>query len=429
MTQSRKTLITLALAATALLIFFFAIRDTTTRYNWKETYDEDKNPYGTYVVHKLLETYVEGYELVDISTSINEVIPSVDSMFMMGPANYVLIGEGMFLDSMETDRLLAFVAHGNTALISTKTIPYNIITEVYDVPCFGYDWEGYRYFRDTLVFMNFQHKNLKTELGYPVKFLSHQEYRSYRWHWLEDYNFCGGDTSLVVLGSFNEDQYINFFSKDYGAGQFYFHSNPISFSNIILKDSSLLDYASGVFSHLIEGDIYWDNTNRVSLGIAEALDENNANNRISSKGPLTYILTQPPLTWAWYTACGMALLYLFFRSRRRQRIIPVIAKNKNTSLEFIKTVGQLYFQKGDHKKLCLKKMNLFLGFIRQRYHLTAKEPDNQFIEKLVAKSEIPKSIIDKIVLYYNNIKDAKFVSEKTLIDFHLEMDKFYKNCK
>ena len=125
----------------------------------------------------------------------------------------------------------------------------------------------------------------------------------------------------------------------------------------------------------------------------------------------------------------LGLLYLIFRAKRKQRIIPVIAPNTNSSMEFISTIGSLYFLQNDHKKLCIQKMKLFLAYLRERYFLSTKDLDDSFIEKVVAKSEIPKEVVQKILLYYKNIESSSFVSEKTLIEFHLEMDKFYKNCK
>jgi len=140
-------------------------------------------------------------------------------------------------------------------------------------------------------------------------------------------------------------------------------------------------------------------------------------------------LGQPPLAWAWYTALATAALFLIFRSRRKQRVIPVLEENKNSSLEFINTIGRIYYQQGNHRKICLKKMTLFLSFIRDRYYLNTNEQDSDFFARLAAKSDIPTSVIDQIFLYHKNIDSSNFVSEQTLIDFHLEMDKFYKNCK
>ncbi len=98
-------------------------------------------------------------------------------------------------------------------------------------------------------------------------------------------------------------------------------------------------------------------------------------------------------------------------------------------MEFISTIGSLYFMRNDHKKLAQQKMKLFLAYVRERYHLPTSQLDEEFVQKLTAHSEIPVTIINQILLFNKNIKSSTHVSEKTLIDFHVEMDKFYKNCK
>ena len=74
-------------------------------------------------------------------------------------------------------------------------------------------------------------------------------------------------------------------------------------------------------------------------------------------------------------------------------------------------------------------MKLFLGHVRERYNIATKEIDKVFVEKLSTKSEIPKTIINKILEYYKNIDSSTFVSDNTLINFHQVLATFYKNSK
>jgi hypothetical protein len=74
-------------------------------------------------------------------------------------------------------------------------------------------------------------------------------------------------------------------------------------------------------------------------------------------------------------------------------------------------------------------MKLFLSYVRERYNIPTTHIDESFINSLSLRSEVPEKVIGKIVLMYQNIKNSSFISEKTMIDFHLEMDKFYKNRK
>ena len=125
----------------------------------------------------------------------------------------------------------------------------------------------------------------------------------------------------------------------------------------------------------------------------------------------------------------MALLYMIFGARRRQRIIPVLEPNTNTSLEFISTIGRLYFIQNNHRKLALQKVKLFQAFIRQRYHIQSARADDDFFNKLALRSEVNIDLIRKIYLLSGNINNSSIVSENTLIELHQLMDRFYKNCK
>jgi hypothetical protein len=125
----------------------------------------------------------------------------------------------------------------------------------------------------------------------------------------------------------------------------------------------------------------------------------------------------------------MAFLYLIFRAKRRQRIIPVREPNTNTSLEFIETIGRLYFQQNNHLKLEEQKMKLFLNFIRDRYHLPTHNIDEKLIEKLAAVSDVKMDKVKSIFALYKSHSKKGEIFEEQLINFHQAMDYFYKNCK
>ena len=65
--------------------------------------------------------------------------------------------------------------------------------------------------------------------------------------------------------------------------------------------------------------------------------------------------------------------------RRKQRYIPVVAKPKNDSLDFVKTIGRLYYDKGDHKNLSRKMGAFFLEHVRSRYKLPTGTLNEEFI--------------------------------------------------
>lgn len=428
--KNKRPLIIFGIAALLILFCFMYLRSGKSPHNWTENYKvESKEPYGTYVVKELLDSYFPDESFSEIDNSLVGKLPT-DSTSKKD--NYVFVGEGLYMDTSDVNTLLSFVETGNNAFISSRTIPYDLMFYVYYTECDNNYWDDYKTMRDSSITLDMLHPDLKQAPGIEYKYFYNKGVGSYRWQHIDSIYFCDQPYSFVKLGTIN-DSLINFAKIPYGQGTFYLHTTPLSFSNIQMIDPNGLAYATKVFSHLTEGDIYWDNHSRVRESIGRRRNQN-ANNgsgprQISNEGPLKYILSQPPLAWAWYTAIGLGLLYLLFRAKRTQRSIPVLAENKNTSLDFISTIGSLYFIQNDHRKLSLQKMRLFLAFIRERYLMNTNVADEAFFKKLSAKSEIPMGVIQQIFSFYKNINDSSFISEQTLIEFHMEMDKFYKNCK
>ena len=424
----KKPFYILGVAAAVLLLFFIFLGDDSERFDWSENYEaESKDPFGTFVINKVLSDYFPSNKFTEIKEGLDEELPTSSDT----NSNYVFVGESMFLDSADVASLLNYVSEGNTAFISSKTIPFDLMFELYYEECNYEPWEDYATISDTFAIFNFLHPQLKNE-GYPYWFTSGGEIVAYGWNYIDSAYFCAEPHSMIQLGTINDQ--VNFAKKEYGinGGSFYLHTTPMNFTNMSMLDKTELVYANKVFSHLTEGDIYWDEYSRVGEGFGRAYNQRRSggsNRTIASEESLKYILAQPSLAWAWYLMIGMGFLYLFFRAKRKQRIIPVLEQNENTSFEFISTIGRLYFLQNDHKKLCQQKMKLFYAYIRDRYNLNTTKVDDEFMTKLIAKSEVPSPVLKKIFDFHKNIKSSQFVSEQTLIDFHLRMDEFYKNCK
>lgn len=426
--KARNAFIALGFLALITLVFFIYLRGGGQRLSWGESYEEkDLNPYGSHVSYELLSNFYpdESFEVLD--KKLEEGLP-LDSTKQH---NYVFIGPNLLLDSVDIEQLLQFVDKGNTAFIISKAVPYDLMFHVYFQECNYIPWDDYAVHWDTAINTNLLHPDLADESGFKNKYVRNYKTSSYRWKYIDTSYFCNEDYGFVKLGTMN-DSLANFAMMKHGKGEFYFHTTPLAFSNITLLKRNNLPYFYKVFSHLKKGTILWDANNRTIESFNRRRNQisgSDPNRTLNSEGPLKYILSQESFAWAWYLSLFTGLLYLIFRAKRRQAIIPVTAANTNSSLEFISTIGRLYFLQNDHKKLCLQKMKLFLSFVRDRYSIPTKLINDLFITKLSKKSEITEELIHKIFKYHNNIKSSSFVSEQTMVEFHVLMDQFYKKCK
>jgi len=128
---------------------------------------------------------------------------------------------------------------------------------------------------------------------------------------------------------------------------------------------------------------------------------------------------------------SLGLIYVIFGAKRRQRKIPILETNRNTSLEFVETIGRLYFQQQDHKGIIKKQMHLFLAHLRQRYNLVIRDLDDKLIHRVAVRSKVDKEIINDIFVEYFRLrktieKPYSKVNVETLNNFYLLIDKFHQ---
>jgi len=193
-------------------------------------------------------------------------------------------------------------------------------------------------------------------------------------------------------------------------------------------------HAEVIFSHLPKGNIYWHHDfGKYSpyRGVPQPTyskqgDSDQLNYPKSS--PLQYIMRVPALFTALILLMIGALLYMVFQSKRRQRIIPTIEPNENSSVEFVKTVSTLYFQQKRHDKLIKHKELVFLSFLRQHYYVSSPKITANFITKVAQKSGIGENYIKDIFISLTKGKENKNVSESELISLYNKLEYFYKNC-
>ena len=106
----------------------------------------------------------------------------------------------------------------------------------------------------------------------------------------------------------------------------------------------------------------------------------------------------------------------------------MITKPRNDSLDFVKTIGRLYFDKGDHLNLCRKMAAYFLEHIRNVYKLPTNNLNEEFIKALQFKTGIAETEIAGIVSFIRKLDGVPIVSDKQLSSFHKQLESFYKTA-
>lgn len=186
----------------------------------------------------------------------------------------------------------------------------------------------------------------------------------------------------------NDDQ-ANFIKAPFGKGHIFVHSEPLFITNYYLLKPQNLKYAENIFSYLNENETLW---------FTEA-------NTTESSWSLRFILSNPPLKYAWWIFLGGMVLFIFFNAKRKQRIVPVIEPLRNTSADFVKSIGNLYLQEGDFHDMMAKKAQYFLNKVRIDLLIDTQNLDDDFAKKLHLKTGKPIEMIEEAVVLMKKAQD------------------------
>jgi hypothetical protein len=366
--------------------------------NWQKTYNEtQKTPYGTFVLYKELTNIFPESKVQDIKVTPYEFFDDFymweDSTYIT-TGTYIVIDESPNLDNTSAQELLDFASHGNDIFMSSNYFPDLLLDSLGFDTQNDYSFEG----KAEFTFTNpvFKSDSISVEKG------------------LNNIYFSKIDTlNTTVLGhqKFNDSSYTNFIEVPWGSGYFYLHVQPVAFTNYHLLKKENRKYASSVMSYLGDDTIYFDSRNK-------------SMKRVGSS-PMRFILSQPALRWAWYLALITIVLFMVFNAKRRQRIVKVKVPLKNTTVDFIKTIGNLYYETKDHDNLIEKKITYFLEHIRRVYYLDTQIIDDKFVKHLSLKSGKDKDDIKKLINQIVYLKAKINCNEANLVQLNKAIEDFY----
>ena len=133
------------------------------------------------------------------------------------------------------------------------------------------------------------------------------------------------------------------------------------------------------------------------------------------------------MAWAFWLLLVFGLLYILFGGKRRQRIVPTLTPNKNTTLAFTETIGRLYLQKKDNRNIADKLITYFMEHIRNQYYLNTSHTDEGFITTVARKANHSPEKTEKLFTTIRNIQQSPQVSDEELLLLNQQLEHFYKN--
>ncbi|MBK9060810.1 MAG: hypothetical protein IPL81_13430, partial [Flavobacteriales bacterium] len=313
------------------------------------------------------------------------------------PVIHIFINSGFHVDDLDLENLLKMVDRGDDAFIAAQYFPDKMM----DTLRFRteYQWKK----PDSLATAAGLNKLLRgdTDLvrftSWPLRQVGDFQFA----HGGIDYIFKNfGMDSVQVLAE-NQHHAPVLLRMRHGKGSLWLCTAPRAFTNYYLLKDGARGFMEGAFNMLPDRPVLWDEYYKVG--------------RAGSRTPLRYILSQPALKWAYWTAMALLLLTVLVYARRRQRAIPVVTPPRNTSREFADTMGRLYYFRGDHADIARKLTVQFKDEVRRKLRLHRTIWDAEAIQEIALRTGISEEELNhanRLMDHYNKVEQ---VSEEQLL--------------
>lgn len=333
--------------------------------DWRKNFDiNEKAPFGLFVFDQEAQ-----YLFKNKLKKINLTPYNYYNKNRIKPHNIVVIESEVDIQSW--NKILKEVDKGSDAMLVGSNIPEAISDSI------GY-YDSKISFEDNNV--------LKlTDKKYQDDFIRLDKFPSGR-------GFSYIKPGVEILGKTiekeNSDQ-ANFIKIKRGKGNIYVHSEPLFLTNYYLLKSGNTKYAQDVFSYLDDKETLW------------FVESNTQESRFFMR----FILGNPALKYAWWLLLAGLILFIFFNAKRKQRIVPVIEPLRNTSVDFVKSIGNLYLQEGDFHDIMAKKAQYFLHKVRLDLLIDTQILDEEFAKKLHSKTGKPVDMISEAIALIKKAQD------------------------
>lgn len=370
--MSKKGKIYITLTVLTILAIVALEMTKPKAVNWFPSYTlHHKIPFGSYVFNEQLQRVSDTVISVD-----RPPFEYLKSNTISG--TYLFYNDGIAFGKQELNNLLDWVSKGNTLIVSAvdfekklldtlhlKTKSVNIMgnfNNEYQVKLVNplLDTESTFKFDRSTTFFHFN--KIDTTNTTVVGFID--KYR-------------GENTSI-------KDSLINIIKQPFGGGEIILNTFPQAFTNYFILNSPNQNYTAGLMSYINTNQpIYIDNYYKTGKKFYTS--------------PMYLFLSTKSLKWAYYIMLIGVLIYIIFEGKRKQRAIPIVKPLKNQTVDFTRTIANMYYENGKHKDIAQHKTQHFLEFIRNTMHLSTSEINDSFIKNLAARSN--NSIEDTHTLF------------------------------
>lgn len=378
--------------------------------NWDDEFEllsQDAN--GLYLFNYFLKsTLNKGKHVSKIDHNY-----SLDTIPRNTSPTFLFIGKKFVLNELEIDSLLARVALGSKVFIAQHELNPEFYNRLFDNIELSYNYApsiqiNSNSTKNYTFFSIFQNDTIANK------------WRGYRNILSNSYN---DHTVLSTHGKLE-----NSIALQLGKGYIYLCTTPELFVNYQLKQSDGLNYSKHWLNRIpSDENVYWLELGRFTKApINEYEEEETDQEGTADDSYLQFIFQQKTLVYAMILLLFGILLYILFRAKRTQPVVPFISKKKNMTLVFADTITSIYFaDRNPSVMLDIQKRNFFNAVQKHFFVDLSKPKEGKEISVLAQKSGLPETEIRELIQGFE--KSNEFgIDENYLIQHSKKLQSFYR---
>jgi hypothetical protein len=391
-----------------VVAWLFSLRPK--RYNWTETYKiNQEQPYDLSLFKSVAEASFPNFDVVNY-------VREDEAFLTRTGATFFYIDDWGILDSLEASRLIEFMERGNTVFVSACN-DHHLIQSLF-APCKNGESYLTKYLEADSLTPELSGKSEVPETSIYYRVVDKTEIHPWSYYSA----FACGNLDFDTLGQFstNGETYPDYLRIRVGKGELRIHATPLIFTNYHFKKPEIYGHISAILEDLPgESFHYYD----PKSNLANAMSRPHI-----GESPLRFILSNPPLKWAWYITLALVLIYVLNNMRRKQRPIPVLNSPVNETATYLEMLSRLYRKDSKHKHLVGIKEQMLLNHLRQRYRLSQNQPDEQYFREASIRLQMDESYIRNFFKDLNRAKNNSTLSDQELIAINRRITEFYAQC-
>ncbi len=376
--------------------------------NWNVRFQvNDKNPLGLYLFTSLTKAHLDTSKRL---TTIDDTYALDSIVELEKKKTYLFVGNNFGLDSHEMDSILADVKRGSLLFLSFNDLTENLYPRLFENFTYRID-----YGKEVNVFMNGHKFNMIN--------IFQNDTVACDWWAFGDLEF---EEPHVEVSSFME--LPNFVKVKCGDGYVFLHASPNMFFNYQLKRKPGFQYTASVLNELPhDQDIFLLELGRLKDDYgSENTNIKEGNGGKKDDSYLKELLKDPMLRTAMLLALLGMLLFVIFRSKRKQPVVPYLAKRKDMTLAFAETITSIYFAKRNaYGLLQVQKKNFYDAMHRHFFVDLYKRDGDKEMQVLAEKTNTPIEEIRYFVELFET-KQASGITDQLVADTAKKKYNFYK---